>query len=87
MITFSFLFISVLSDFLFFYPVFFIFFRVFYSFLQVKSQFRSRSSLNAGKTEKTRKIIEKEEELGANQSTKLKIASKMMMEHEHEKKT
>ena len=44
----------------------------------MKSQFCSRSSLNAGKTEETREKIEKLEELGANQSTKLEIASKMM---------
>ena len=45
----------------------------------MKSQFCSRSSLNAGKTEEAReKNIEKLEELGANQSTKLEIASKMM---------
>ena len=54
-------------------------FSFFYHFLQVKSQFCSRSSLNAGKTEEAReKNIEKLEELGANQSTKLEIASKMM---------
>ena len=58
-------------------------FSFLFSFLQVKSQFRSRSSLNAGKTEKTRKHLGKEDELGANQSTKLKIASKMMMENEN----
>ena len=46
-------------------------FLCFNHFLQVKSQFCSRSSLNA-------------EELGANQSTKLEIASKMMEYVKHE---
>ena len=62
-----------------FFHFFIIIFSFFYHFLQVKSQFCSRSSLNAGKTEEAReKNIEKLEELGANQSTKLEIASKMM---------
>ena len=62
-----------------FYMFLSLFFHVFYHFLQVKSQFCSRSSLNAWKTQEAReKNIKKLEELGANQSTKLEIASKMM---------
>lgn len=49
--------------------LFFVF--LFFKFLQVKSEFCSRSSLNAGKTETTRKQLFK--------NTKLEIASKMMM--------
>ena len=53
-----------------FFLLFFVF-LFFFKFLQVKSEFCSRSSLNAGKTETTRKQLFK--------NTKLEIASKMMM--------
>ena len=62
-----FIFVSKCYRCFFFFFLFFFFFK----FLQVKSEFCSRSSLNAGKTETTGKQLFK--------NTKLEIASKMMM--------